>query len=308
MLVVAASATVVAADGSARVLRHGSRTQKVVALTFDDGWGRTASERILAVLIAEKVSATFFPYALAVRANPELWRRVAAAGFPIGNHTWSHPYMPGLTQHEMEWQIAASKRLIESVTGVPMLRVFRPPYGSYDRRVLAAAANQGFPTALLWDASTGDSGRWPSYRSVLRGGTAGTNGSVVLLHAGPMVTADALRDIIRNYRARGFRFVTVSELLGSARAPWPTPSPSPTPSPTPSPSPTASPGGTPTPTPGSTATPTPSPGGSPTASPSPSPSASETSEPTPSPAASLGPSPSGTRPLRPAPLRSCIAS
>ena len=194
VLVATASATVAAAEGSAWVIRHGPRAEKVVALTFDDGWGRAASERILAVLIAENVPATFFPYALAVRSNPVLWRRIAEAGFPIGNHTWSHPRMTSLTQHEMEWQIAASKRLIESVTGVPMLRVFRPPYGRYDRRVLAAAANQGFPTVLLWDASAGDSGAGPSRASVLRGASAGRNGSVVLLHAARTVTASALRD------------------------------------------------------------------------------------------------------------------
>lgn len=233
VLVAIASATVVAAEGSARVLRHGPRVEKVVALTFDDGWGRSASERILAVLIAEKVPATFFPYALAVRSNPKLWKRVAEAGFPIGNHTWSHPKMTRLTQHEMEWQIAAARRLIESVTGVPMLRVFRPPYGSYDRRVLAAAANQGFPTVLLWDASAGDSGAGPSHASVLRGASAGRNGSVVLLHAARTVTASALRDILRSYRSRGFRFVTIPELLGAAVAPWPAPTPAPAPTPTP---------------------------------------------------------------------------
>lgn len=254
MLVAAAVPTVAAADGLARVLRHGPRTQKVVALTFDDGWGRDASARILAVLIAEKVPATFFPYALAVRANPTLWRRVAAAGFPIGNHTWSHPSMPTLTRHEMEWQIAASRRLIESVTGVPMLRVFRPPYGHYDRRVLQAAAAQGFPTLLLWDASAGDTGLAPSRGSVIRGAAAGRNGSVVLLHAARTVTAGALRDIIRSYRSRGFRFVTVPELLGAA-APWPSPSPTPLPSPTPT---ATSPDATPEPTgPGPTATPPP---------------------------------------------------
>jgi peptidoglycan/xylan/chitin deacetylase (PgdA/CDA1 family) len=248
VLVVATTATAAAADGAARVLRHGPRTEKVVALTFDDGWGRDASARILAVLVAEKVPATFFPYALAVRANPTLWRRVAAAGFPIGNHSWSHPSMPTLTRHEMEWQIAASRRLIESVTGVPMLRVFRPPYGHYDRRVLEAAAAQGFPTVLLWDASAGDTGLGPSQASVIRGATAGRNGSVVLLHAARAVTAGALRDIIRSYRSRGFRFVTVPELLGAA-APWPSPSPSATPEPGGTPAPTDGPGPTATPVP-----------------------------------------------------------
>ena len=259
------------AANPARVIRHGSRAEKVVALTFDDGWGRVAGERILAVLRAEKVPATFFPYALAVRSNPAFWRKVAKAGFPIGNHSWSHPYFPGLTQHEMEWQIAASQRLIESVTGVPMLRVFRPPYGAYDARTLAAAGAKGFPTVLIWDASAGDSGGGPSYASVLRGASAGTNGSVVLLHVARTVTASALRDIIRSYRARDFRFVTIPELLGKTRAPWPTPKPEPaaTPGPTATPEPTLTSGPTPIPT----ASPVPGGEPGPSASPAPTPAA-----------------------------------
>jgi peptidoglycan/xylan/chitin deacetylase (PgdA/CDA1 family) len=240
VLVAVASASAVAADGSAQVLRHGPPVEKVVALTFDDGWGRSAKERILRTLIAEKVPATFFPYALAVGSDPAFWKRVAQAGFPIGNHSYSHPRMTRLTRHEMEWQISASRRLVESITGVPMLRVFRPPYGRYDRRVLAAAASQGFDTVLLWDATAGDSGGGPSYRSVFRGATAGKSGSVVLLHTGRSVTAEALPAIIRFYRSGGFRFVTVPELLGATAVPWPAPSPTPTPWPTLGPTPTPS--------------------------------------------------------------------
>lgn len=261
VLVVAASSAVVAADGTARVLRHGPRADKVVALTFDDGWGRAANERILRILVAEKVPATFFPYALAVRGDPSFWRRVARAGFPIANHSYSHPDMTRLSRHEIEWQIAASKRLVESITGVPMVRVFRPPYGRYDARVLAGAAAQGFGTVLLWDASAGDSGAGPSVAGVLRGASAGKNGSVVLLHAGPAVTPRALEAVIRGYRARGFRFVTVPELLGETAAPWPTASPPPWPTASATPWPAGTLPPEPAGGPGPTATPPPAKGG-----------------------------------------------
>ena len=299
-----------AAAPPARVVSHGSRAAKVVALTFDDGWGHAADESILKTLLAEKVPATFFPYALTVRGNQAFWRRVAQAGFPIGNHSYSHPFLTSLPTHSIEWEIAAARELIEKITGVPMLRVFRPPYGAYDARVLAAAGKEGFPTALLWDASTGDSGAGPTYGSVLRGGTAGTNGSIVLLHAGPMVTANALRDIIRSYRARGFTFVTIPQLLGAAAAPWPTtaPKPKPTPKPTPSPAPPASSspvegstarptvGPTPVPTvaPTPTPTPTPIPTPRPTPSPSPSPTPVPTVAPTPTPQPTPSPTPEPT--------------
>jgi len=264
-----------AAGPPARVVSHGSREAKVIALTIDDGWGHAADESILRTLLAEKVTATFFPYALTVRGNQAYWRKVARLGFPIGNHSYSHPFLTRLPSHSIEWEIAAGRRLIESITGVPMLRVFRPPYGAYDARVLAAATAQGFPTALMWDTSAGDTSAWPTYGSVLRGATAGWNGSIVLLHAGPMVTANALRDIIRSYKARGFRFVTIPELLGPVRAPWPTAMPSPSPTATPEATPTPAPPGpteppspapTPTPTPQPTVQPTPAPTSTPTGS------------------------------------------
>jgi peptidoglycan/xylan/chitin deacetylase (PgdA/CDA1 family) len=256
-LILAASTAIpagaAAAGPPARVVSHGSRSAKVVALTFDDGWNHAADASILATLVAEKVTATFFPYALTVRGNEAFWRKVARLGFPIGNHTFSHPYLTGLPTSTIGWELAAAQRLIEKATGVPMLRVFRPPYGAYDARVLAAAAGQGYGTALMWDTSAGDTTAWPSYWSVLRGATAGWNGSIVLFHAGPMVTANTLRDIIRNYKARGYGFVTIPQLLGSTVAPWPTPTPTPSPAPsstpTPWPTPTAAPTPTPSPTP-----------------------------------------------------------
>jgi peptidoglycan-N-acetylglucosamine deacetylase len=144
------------AAGPAHVVYNGSRSQRVVALTFDDGWSRVNDQRILDVLVSEKVTATWFPYALTVRGNPAFWKRVARLGFPIANHSYSHPDLRTLSEHEMEWQIKASKRLIEGITGVPMVRVFRPPYGSWDARVAAASARAGFPTIVMWDVSSGD--------------------------------------------------------------------------------------------------------------------------------------------------------
>jgi peptidoglycan/xylan/chitin deacetylase (PgdA/CDA1 family) len=190
---------------------NGSRSEKVIALTFDDGWSHANDERILDVLVSEKVMATWFPYALTVRGNPKFWKKVARLGFPIANHSYSHPDFKTLTPHEMEWQIKASKRLIESITGIPIVRVFRPPYGSWDARVAAASARAGFPTLMMWDVTGGDTAAGATAWSVYSGAIRGRNGSVVLLHAGPTATADAVRDIIRNYKARGFAFVTMPD-------------------------------------------------------------------------------------------------
>ena len=74
----------------AAVVYHGPEDEKVVALTFDDGWGGRTLRKILRVLREKHVNATFFPVGQAVRLDPQGWRRIAAAGFPIADHTFDH--------------------------------------------------------------------------------------------------------------------------------------------------------------------------------------------------------------------------
>jgi hypothetical protein len=97
-----------------------------------------------------------------------------------------------------------------------MIPVFRPPYGHHDAASDAAAAAAGFPTIVLWDVTGGDADRRTGAATVLANASAGRPGSIVLLHAGPSVTPRILPALIARYRARGFTFVTVPELLGIA--------------------------------------------------------------------------------------------
>jgi hypothetical protein len=100
-----------------------------------------------------------------------------------------------------------------------MLPYFRPPYGYRNARTDWLAAAAGFPTIVMWDATATDTVARPTVRGVVRSASAGRAGSIVLLHAGPRVTARALPEIIDRYRDRGFRFVTLPELIGVR---WPT--------------------------------------------------------------------------------------
>jgi peptidoglycan/xylan/chitin deacetylase (PgdA/CDA1 family) len=245
------------AASSTTVYRHGSRARRVVALTFDDGYSPTATLEILRILEAEHVPATFFPYGWAVRANPAVWRRVAADGYEIGNHTQAHRDLARLTYRQALEQLTTAQSTIERVTGRPMTTLFRPPYGSYTAATLRAAGAAGYDALVLWDVDTRD---WSGVSSstITARATAGGNGSIVLMHAGPAATPHALRAIIRSYRARGFDFVSLTELLHRG-APAVTPGQTPTPAPTPSgpPEPSATP--TPFPLPSGAASPSPSP-------------------------------------------------
>ena len=222
------------------VFAHGSRAQHVSALTFDDGYSPSATAQILAILISEHVAATFFPYAAAVQLAPSLWRSVAAAGYPIANHTATHPDLTRLSAGRVRAQLEEARTTIERITGVPMVDIFRPPYGAWNPSVLSEAAAAGCLAAVLWDVDTRDWTGIPASTIVARA-EAGTNGSIVLMHAGPAQTPLALPAIIEWYRAHGYAFVTVPELLGAQIAGLgPAGSPGlPTPAPTPQPSPPA---------------------------------------------------------------------
>ena len=198
--------------GSAVVVRHGLRETKIVALTFDDCWSAKRTAEIVSILEQRGVTATFFPYSQVVKASPDLWRYIARR-FPIANHTISHPHLTWLSGSEILREIDGARRQVETVTGQPMVRALRPPYGSYDSRVLRKAYDAGFHYVVLWDVDSGDTARLSDSR-VRYLASSGRKGSIVLMHGGPAVTPRVLSDVISNYKARGFRFVTVAEMIG----------------------------------------------------------------------------------------------
>ncbi len=199
-----------------RVVFHGPRVAKVVALTFDDGYAPANVRQIFGELTRAGVPATFFVNGAYLRWDPKLWRSIAEAGFPIGNHTVLHEDVRARPPGQVEADLLRNARLVLEATGRPMIPVFRPPYGYHDAASDAAASAAGFPTIVLWDVSGGDATLGATDATVLANASAGRPGSIVLLHAGPSVTPRILPALIASYRARGFTFVTVPELLGIA--------------------------------------------------------------------------------------------
>ena len=110
-----------------RLIWHGSRTERVVALTFDDGWNARTLRQIYRVLVREHVPATFFVTGIYVQRAPGLWRQIAASGFPLANHSYLHRDARRLTARQMADDLARTRVAVEAVTGRPMLPYFRPP-------------------------------------------------------------------------------------------------------------------------------------------------------------------------------------
>ena len=199
----------------AEVVYHGPRDEKVVALTFDDGWGGRTLRKILRILRDKHVNATFFPVGQAVRLDPKSWRRIAAAGFPIANHTFDHGTLEGQCYDVQRHELARAQRAYGKVLDGASLPVMRPPGGLFDDATRTAATSAGEPTIVLWDVDSSD---WTGigFRRIRANALDGTKGSIVVLHTSSMSTVRALPGIIRGYRKRGFEFVTIGQLLGIA--------------------------------------------------------------------------------------------
>lgn len=181
-----------------------------VALTFDDGPDPRFTPQVLDILREHGVRASFFCVGINATAHPDLVARIAAEGHLVGNHTWSHPYLPDLTRDELLRQVDATGAALSTATGGAGDLV-RPPYGGRTPDVLRWLAGHGM-TTVLWDVDAGD---WaaPGVATIADRVTGAVgDGSVVLLHDGGgdrTQTVAALPGILRTLLDRAYTFVTV---------------------------------------------------------------------------------------------------
>jgi peptidoglycan/xylan/chitin deacetylase (PgdA/CDA1 family) len=197
----------------APVLAHGDERRKIVALTFDDGFNEANTRKILGILKRYHVNATFFPTGQAIAQSPDVWRDIVTAGFPIGDHTYSHPTMSDLCYAAQLSEIQRQAKVVRSKLGIRVQPYMRPPYEAWNRttRIAVTAADQR--AMVIWNIDTKD---WAgsTVATIQRRALHGQDGAIVLMHTTVENTATALPEIIRGYRARGFRFVTIGQMLG----------------------------------------------------------------------------------------------
>lgn len=186
-----------------------------VALTFDDGPNPVATPRILDVLAAEGVKATFFMLGRHVERWPTIARDVAAAGHVVGNHGWHHRKLHLRGRAYVRLDLALGTQVIEDATGAAP-RHFRAPHGFRSPWVTREARSLG-QCCVGWTLGVWDSDR-PGVDVIARRALADAQpGMILLLHDGDgydsqgdrTQTAAALRPIIRGLRDRGFRFVAL---------------------------------------------------------------------------------------------------
>jgi len=204
-----------------RLARHGPRAvppgaAPEVALTFDDGPNPPYTGQILDILARYQVPATFFCVGLQARAHPADVARMAAAGHGLGNHTWSHPFLPDLSRAQLAEQLDRTDEAIAAAGAGPGL--FRPPYGSRSPDVLRWLGERGTPI-VLWDVDPSD---WARPGAALIAGRVLMQtrpGTIILMHDGGgdrAPTVAALPLVIEGLLDRGFRFTRADALLGCA--------------------------------------------------------------------------------------------
>lgn len=125
-----------------------------LALTFDDGTNPAWTPRLLEILAGYDIRATFFLMGSRAQAEPELVRRMAAAGHLIANHSWSHPNMALCSRTRIREELARTSDTLQQITGRPV-KYFRPPFGGRRPAVLQLARELGM-TPVLWNAMTTD--------------------------------------------------------------------------------------------------------------------------------------------------------
>src|SRR5581483_374067 len=196
---------------------RGAGTGRVVALSFDDGPG-DQTEAILDLLRGHGVRATFFLVGKAIERRRELVHRLVAEGHELGNHTFSHRKLGGLTSAESERELRLTSELIERETGVrPTL--FRPPYGLDGLDARSAAAALGM-TTIRWSANSRDWDGSDPQTIAARVIASSQQSSVIVLHDGGgnrESTVRALEIALPVLRAAGLELVTVSEALARSR-------------------------------------------------------------------------------------------
>src|SRR5437870_10097232 len=193
-----------------------------IAMTFDDGPSATLTPKLLDILAAHQIKATFFVIGENVAEHPEVVARAAREGHEIGNHSWSHPNFGKMSDDGVRSQVQRTDDAIKGATGArPTL--LRPPYGSITARQKRWIHDQFGYQIILWDVDPYDWKRPgpPVVRNRILKETR--PGSIVLSHDIHPGTIEAMPSTFDALEAKGFRFVTVSELIQAA-VPQPPPS------------------------------------------------------------------------------------
>ena len=183
-----------------------------IAMTFDDGPHATNAAKLLEMAAERHIKLTFFVLGECVAQNPDVLRQEVAAGHEIGNHSWSHPNLAKLSDANVRSQLQRTQDIVVQTAGIKP-KLMRPPYGELTKRQRILVNHEFGYKVILWDVDPLDWKR-PGPSVVASRIIAGARpGSIILSHDIHPPTIEAMPQVFDALLAKGFKFVTVSELL-----------------------------------------------------------------------------------------------
>lgn len=186
----------------------GSKDEKVVYLTFDNGYENGYTKKILDVLKKEKVPAAFFVTGHYLQTEPELIKRMVDEGHIIGNHSWSHPDMTKVDKERLVRELSLVADETAKISGQKQMHYLRPPRGILSERTLQLANEEGY-THVMWSLAFKDwdvdkQRGWKfAYDQIMK---QIHPGAVILLHSVSKDNAGALGKAIKDLKKDGYQF------------------------------------------------------------------------------------------------------
>ncbi|WP_404317141.1 delta-lactam-biosynthetic de-N-acetylase [Bacillus lumedeiriae] len=191
----------------------GSAKEKVLYLTFDNGYENGYTASILDTLKKEKVPAAFFVTGHYLESAPDLVKRMNKEGHIIGNHSWHHPDLTQVSDEKLKEELARVKKETAQLTKQKDMKYLRPPRGIFSERTLKMAKEEGY-THVMWslafvDWYTNNQKGWQySYDNIMK---QIHPGAILLLHTVSKDNAEALPKVIKDLKKQGYRFESLDD-------------------------------------------------------------------------------------------------
>ncbi len=191
----------------------GNTVEKVMYLTFDEGYENGYTSKILDVLKKTNTPAAFFVTGPYIENEPELIKRMVEEGHIVGNHTVNHPSMPDLSEDEIVKELSQLNEKYAELTKQKMT-FMRPPKGEFSEKSLAATQKNGYKS-IFWSIAYADwntdSQKGADY-AVQQVTKQFHNGAIILLHAVSADNANGLEQMINTAKQQGYTFKSLEDL------------------------------------------------------------------------------------------------
>jgi peptidoglycan-N-acetylglucosamine deacetylase len=197
----------------ARLSYSSIHTDKMVlAMTFDDGPHPVNTPKLLDLLKARNIKATFFVVGTNAKAYPQIIRRIIEEGHEIGNHTWTHASLVSRSDAQIRSELRMSEDALVAAAGYRP-HLIRPPYGAINQRIKEFMFSEFGYSTILWSVDPNDWKR-PGVSVVTSRLVNGAHkGAILLAHDIHAPTITAMPSTLDQLLAKGYQFVTVSQLM-----------------------------------------------------------------------------------------------